>query len=83
MSRNTKSQHLSVESFHKLNRAANVAFQMHLQLRTGPANIAPLLLVPDVFSYLSEDIRAVLAEVKALGLCDDLAGNERIGQVTI
>ncbi|ECC1659802.1 Derepression protein [Salmonella enterica subsp. salamae] len=75
--------HLSIESFHKLNRARNVSFQMHLQIRQCEVNALPLLWVPDIFSYISEDISAVLEEAKALGLCDNFTGNARIGQVSL
>ncbi|EGG4119629.1 Derepression protein [Salmonella enterica] len=75
--------HLSIESFHKLNRARNVSFCMHLHIRRCEADIEPLLWVPDIFSYISEDISAVLEEAKALGLCDNFTGNARIGQVSL
>lgn len=63
---NNPEKHLSVECFHKLNRARNVSFQMHLQIRQCEVNGLPLLWVPDIFSYISEDISAVLEEVKNL-----------------
>lgn len=80
---NSPEKHLSVECFHKLNRARNVPFQMHLQIRQCEINGLPLLWVPDIFSYISEDISAVLEEAKALGLCDNFTGNARIGQVSL
>ncbi|EOE8036581.1 Derepression protein [Salmonella enterica] len=80
---NSPEKHLSVECFHKLNRARNVSFQMHLQIRQCGINGLPLLWVPDIFSYISEDISAVLEEAKALGLCDNFTGNARIGQVSL
>ncbi|EAA7390512.1 Derepression protein [Salmonella enterica subsp. enterica] len=80
---NDPEKHLSVECFHKLNRARNVSFQMHLQIRQCEVNALPLLWVPDIFSYISEDISAVLEEAKALGLCDNFTGNARIGQVSL
>ncbi|EBS1326046.1 Derepression protein [Salmonella enterica subsp. enterica serovar Muenchen] len=62
--------HLSPESYHKLNRARNVAFQMHLHIRGCDLNAMPLLWLPDIFSYISDDMTAVLQEVKRLGICD-------------
>ena len=80
---NSAEQHLSLECFHKLNRARNVSFQMHLQIRQCEINGLPLLWIPDIFSYISEDISAVLEEAKALGLCDKFTGEVRIGQVSL
>ncbi|MEL5512367.1 Derepression protein [Serratia bockelmannii] len=64
-------QHLSSESYHKLNRARNVAFHMHLHLRDPEHNSMCFLWVPDIFSYINEDISSVLQEVKRLGICDN------------
>lgn len=61
--------HLSIESYHKLNRAKNVAFHMHLHIRQCDVNVVPLLWIPDIFSYVSDDISDVLQEVKDMGIC--------------
>lgn len=62
--------HLSIESYHKLNRARDVASQMHLHTRQCEAHSMPLW-VPDIFSYISEDISDVLQEVKDMGICNN------------
>ncbi|EER5658907.1 TPA: Derepression protein [Escherichia coli] len=80
---NSAEKYLSLECFHKLNRARNVSFQMHLQIRQCEINGLPLLWIPDIFSYISEDISAVLEEAKVLGLCDKFTGEARIGQVSL
>ncbi|EHF8252285.1 Derepression protein [Citrobacter freundii] len=72
---NVNPSHLSIENYHKLNRARNVAFQMHLHIRQCEANAMPLLWIPDIFSYISEDISSVLQEVKRLGICDKYLGH--------
>ncbi|XGI79540.1 Derepression protein [Enterobacter hormaechei] len=66
---NINPSHLSIESYHKLNRAKNVAFQMHLHIRQCEANAMPLLWIPDILSYISEDVSDVLQEVKDMGIC--------------
>lgn len=68
---NINPSHLSIESYHKLNRASNVAFQMHLHIRRCEVNAAPLLWIPDIFSYISQDVSDVLQEVKSMGICND------------
>ncbi|MCX8967140.1 Derepression protein [Erwinia psidii] len=68
---NVSPSHLSIESYHKLNRASNVAFHMHLHIRRCEMNAAPLLWVPHLFSYIHDDIADVLEELKNKGLCDE------------
>lgn len=63
-------QHLSSESYQKLNRARNVAFHMHLLIRHLDGNVAPLLRIPDIFSYIAGDISDISEELKAKGLFD-------------
>ncbi|WP_115656656.1 derepression protein [Klebsiella variicola] len=72
---NVNPSHLSIESYHKLNRAKNVAFQMHLHIRECETNAMPLLWIPDIFSYISEDISDVLQEVKGMGICNSFLNN--------
>ena len=74
---NVNPSHLSVESYQKLNRASNVAFQMHLHIRQCEVNAMPLLWVPDIFSYISEDISDVLQEVKDMGICKNFLNNKQ------
>ena len=69
--------HMSVESYHKMNRAKNVSFWMHLHLREQEANAAPLMWVPDIFSYIHDDISAVLEEAKRMGICDKFIKGKR------
>lgn len=73
---NINPSHLSIESYHKLKRASNVAFHMHLHIRRCEANAMPLLWIPDIFSYISEDISDVLQEVKDMGICRNFLNNK-------
>ncbi|HGJ5857241.1 Derepression protein [Arsenophonus nasoniae] len=66
---NTKPE-MSIESYHKLNRAKNVSFHIHLHVRAHGLDYQPMPFLPDIFSYLSEDVSYVLEEVKDLGLVD-------------
>lgn len=72
---NVNPSHLSIESYHKLNRARDVASQMHLHIRQCEANAVPLLCIPDIFSYISEDVSDVLEEVKEMGICNNFLNN--------
>lgn len=72
---NVNPSHLSIEGYHKLNRAKNVAFQMHLHIRQCEVNAMPLLWIPDIFSYISQDVSDVLQEVKSMGICDKYLGH--------
>ncbi|MCJ5550465.1 derepression protein [Klebsiella quasipneumoniae] len=75
---NVNPSHLSIEGYHKLNRAKNVAFQMHLHIRQCEVNAMPLLWIPDIFSYISQDVTDVLQEVKSMGICNDFL-NKKLG----
>jgi len=75
--------HLSIEAYHKLNRASTVSQLVGLDI--GQRETAGLhqLCMPHIFSYLHDDIRFVLEELKTKGLCRDFlaphspAGGER------
>lgn len=55
---NSPEKHLSVECFHKLNRARNVSFQMHLQIRQCEINGLPLFMGAGYFQlYQRRHIR--------------------------
>ncbi|MEI7408119.1 Derepression protein [Pectobacterium aroidearum] len=69
--KNNEVHSLSIESYHKMNRAKNVAFGLHLHVRKLEVNAEPLLWLPDIFSYLHDDIDAVLNELKGKGLCNE------------
>ena len=62
-------EHLSIEAYHKLNRASAVS-QFEL---SGLHQ----LYSPHIFSYLNEDIDFVLNELKAKGLCRDFLAQQK------
>ncbi|MEX5874402.1 Derepression protein [Providencia hangzhouensis] len=62
---------ISIESYHKLNRAKLLAHSMYLYLKTRPLEGVHLLYVPTLFCYLNEDISDIFEELKRLGLCDE------------
>ncbi|MGG2141682.1 hypothetical protein [Symbiopectobacterium sp. RP] len=65
-----KPAHLSLKGFKKLNRSKNTAFNMELLIRGTTIDIIPPLLVPDILSYINDDIAAVLQEVTEMGMCN-------------
>jgi len=64
-------EHLSLEAFHKLNRASAMTHFVGLDLQQRELAGLHQLSVPHIFSYLHEDISYVLEELKAKGLCRD------------
>lgn len=64
-------EHLSPESFHKLNRASAMSHFVGLDLQQRELSGLHQLSVPHILSYLHEDISYVLEELKAKGLCRD------------
>ena len=64
-------EHLSLEAFHKLNRASAMTHFVGLDLKQREPSGLHQLSVPHIFSYLHEDISYVLDELKAKGLCRD------------
>ena len=62
---------VSAEAYKKLNRAKNVSFYMHLQIRQLESNGMPLMWIPDIFSYISEDMRDVMKELRERGSFSD------------
>ncbi|HAK0845858.1 TPA: hypothetical protein H1Q05_001433 [Salmonella enterica] len=56
------------ESYHKLSRAKNVSFWMNVHVRQLPANIEPLMWLPDIFSYISEDVKSAISELEERGV---------------
>lgn len=65
------SEHLSLESFHKLNRACETLHYFGSDLRRHEINGLSQLYTPQILSYVHEDISHVLEELKAKGLCRD------------
>ncbi|MFP2507467.1 Derepression protein [Buttiauxella gaviniae] len=61
--------HLSIEAYHKLNRASAVSQFVGGDLQRREMNGLHQLYIPQIFSYLHEDISFVLEELKAKGLC--------------
>lgn len=71
---------LSVESYHKLNRARQTAFYSSLfKSQEGGSNELFNMLTPYLFSYIKEDIGYVLAELKEQGLCDAYLTTKKTG----
>ncbi|EDE2636296.1 Derepression protein [Salmonella enterica subsp. enterica] len=68
---NTFPVHLSIEAYHKLNRAS--AISQFVGLDSGQRELSGLhqLCMPHIFSYLHDDISFVLEELKDKGLCRD------------
>lgn len=64
-------EHLSLEAFHKLNRASAMTHFVGLDLQQRELCGLHQLSVPHILSYLHEDISYVLEEIKAKGLCRD------------
>lgn len=67
---NMKSKNISIDGYRKINRAKNVSFNMHLLIRRQEVNASPLLWIPDIFSYIADDISDISEELKAQGLYD-------------
>lgn len=63
--------HLSIEAYHKLNRASAVSQLVGGDLQRREMNGLHQLYIPQIFSYLHEDISFVLEELKAKGLCQE------------
>ena len=63
--------HLSIEAYHKLNRASAVSQFVGGDLQRREMNGLHQLYIPQIFSYLHEDISFVLEELKAKGLCQE------------
>jgi hypothetical protein len=63
--------HLSPEAYHKLNRASAVSQFVGGDLLRRELNGLHPLWLPQIFSYLHEDISYVLEELKDKGLCRD------------
>lgn len=59
---------LKLETYQRLMRAQNVTQHIGLHLRTMDANIQPLMWLPDVFSYVSEDLNHVTQDLDQQGL---------------
>ncbi|WP_392586910.1 hypothetical protein [Serratia ureilytica] len=74
---NMKKKNISLEGYRKINRAKNVSFNMHLLIRRQDVNAAPLLWIPDIFSYIADDISDISEELKAQGLYDQWLQQER------
>ncbi|HEJ9674669.1 TPA: Derepression protein [Proteus mirabilis] len=66
-----KKPHISIESFHKLNRTISLSHNLYLDLNNRPLNERNQLYIPTLFCYLHEDISDILEELKSLGLCDE------------
>lgn len=68
---------LSIECYHKLNRSSAVTQYLHLDLYNHELNGMHHRYIPHIFSYIHEDIEAVLKELKEKGLCDEWLQQER------
>lgn len=72
-----KNKNISIDGYRKINRARNVSFNMHLLIRRQELNASPLLWIPDIFSYIADDISDISEELKAQGLYDQWLQKER------
>ncbi|EAM7731602.1 Derepression protein [Salmonella enterica] len=68
---NTLREHLSIEAYHKLNRASTITQFVGLDLGQRELTGLHQLFMPHIFSYLHDDISFVLEELKDKGLCRD------------
>ncbi|QBY47011.1 hypothetical protein [Arsenophonus nasoniae] len=73
--KNSKKPEMSIDSYRKLIRAQNVAFHMHRHMNTYGLTDEPMPFLPDIFSYVSEDVSDILQEVENLGLVDHFTEN--------
>ena len=62
---------LSIEAYHKLNRASAMTHFVGLDFKQPELTGLHQLSVPHIRSYLHEDISYVMEELKAKGLCRD------------
>lgn len=74
-----KNKNISIDGYRKIHRAQNVSFNMHLLIRRQEVNASPLLWIPDIFSYIADDISDIKEELKAQGLFDNWLKQEREG----
>ncbi|WP_426576404.1 Derepression protein [Xenorhabdus stockiae] len=57
-------KHLSIESYHKLNRTIGLAKNVSLDLKNRQPEGIQKLYIPTLFSYISEDISGIFDELK-------------------
>lgn len=62
---------LSIEAYHKLNRASAITQFVGLDLGQRELTGLHQLYMTHIFSYLHDDISFVLEELKGKGLCRD------------
>ncbi|ECC3818459.1 hypothetical protein AIE71_21780 [Salmonella enterica subsp. enterica] len=74
---NMENKTISIDGYRKIHRAQNVSFNMHLLIRRQEVNAAPLLWIPDIFSYIADDLSDISEELKAQGLYDEWLRQER------
>ncbi|EEH4703264.1 hypothetical protein HV319_18430 [Citrobacter freundii] len=72
-----KNKTISIDGYRKIHRAKNVSFNMNLLIRRQEANAMPLLWIPDIFSYIADDLSDISEELKAQGLYDEFLRQER------
>ncbi|BDR00197.1 Derepression protein [Escherichia coli] len=70
-------EHLSIEAYHKLNRASAVSRFVGGDLIHRELSGLHQIYIPHIFSYLNEDIDFVLNELKAKGLCRDFLAQQQ------
>ena len=74
---NPMKEHLSIEAYHKLNRASAVSQFVGGDLLRRELNGLHQLYLPQIFSYIHEDVSYVLEELKAKGLCRDFLAQQK------
>jgi hypothetical protein len=72
--------HLSIEAYHKLNRASAVSQFVGSDLQQREMSGLHQLYIPQIFSYLHDDISFVLEELKAKGLCQEFMAQSGVSE---
>ncbi|EDR3804804.1 Derepression protein [Salmonella enterica] len=72
-----KNKTISIDGYRKIHRAKNVSFNMHLLIRRHELDAMSPLWIPDIFSYIADDLSDISEELKAQGLYDEWLQRER------
>ncbi|CNI46586.1 derepression protein [Yersinia pekkanenii] len=71
---------ISIDCYRKLNRAANVSLFLSGDLIKREINGLHQLYVPDILSYIGEDVQAALSELKENGVFDVFIQQEQLSK---
>ncbi|EOU3079483.1 TPA: hypothetical protein ACG3ZG_003966 [Yersinia enterocolitica] len=75
-----KRMDISIDCYRKLNRAANVSLFLSGDLIKREINGLHQLYVPDILSYIGEDVQAALSELKENGVFDVFIQQEQLSK---